>query len=83
MKINVKKEIVNSYEKLISDCEKAIENEVEVENNLKLMNEYKRVLNKVKLRPASAYSQISKKTEEAFNAGLQSPIIHDLKYKEV
>lgn len=60
MQLDIKEEIIESYQKLIHNCKVAIENGEDVEKNLQLIDEYNKVLNYVKAKPNSSYDSIIK-----------------------
>lgn len=71
MELNIKEEIIASYEKLIKDCETQIEMSIEVDKNSSLINEYNNVLNEVKLKSEDAYDGVLKEMEQSSRGILQ------------
>lgn len=63
MQLDIKKEIIESYQKLIHNCKVAIENGEDVEKNLQLIDEYNEVLNYVKAKPNNSYDSIIKEMQ--------------------
>lgn len=57
---DMKKEIIISYEKLIENCEKAIENGVDIDKNKMLLSIYSENLITVKRKPKNAYDDVLK-----------------------
>lgn len=56
--IDMRKEIISSYEMLIQNCKLAIENGVEIEKNEELIDVYKSNLKEVKRKPQNAYDDV-------------------------
>lgn len=67
MDINIKKEIISSYEKLINDCKISIENEIDIDKNKILIEEYNNVLKQVKKKPKSAYDDVIEEMKKIAN----------------
>lgn len=63
MQLNIREEIIMSYKKLIENCQKAIDNNIDVEKNFKLIREYMKILNQVKIKSASDYDGVIKEME--------------------
>lgn len=63
MQLDIKGEIIESYQKLIHNCKVAIENGEDVEKNLQLIDEYNKVLNYVKAKPNNSYDSIIKEMQ--------------------
>ena len=63
MQLDIKGEIIESYQKLIHNCKVAIEKGEDVEKNLQLIDEYNKVLNYVKAKPNSSYDLIIKEMQ--------------------
>lgn len=63
MQLDIKEEIIESYQKLISNCKVAIGNGEDIEKNLQLIDEYNKVLNYVKTKPNSSYDSIVKEMQ--------------------
>lgn len=65
MQVNIKEEIIDSYERLISNCEGLIESNIDVEINTELIEEYNKVLSEVKDRSEKSYDDVLKEIEKA------------------
>lgn len=63
MQLDIKEEIIESYQKLINNCKVAIGNGEDIEKNLQLIDEYNKVLNYVKTKPNSSYDSIVKEMQ--------------------
>lgn len=63
MQLDIKEEIIESYQKLIRNCKVAIGNGEDIEKNLQLIDEYNKVLNYVKTKPNSSYDSIIKEMQ--------------------
>ena len=83
MQLNVKSEIISSYEKLIKDCQVAIENNIDVKKNLSLINEYERILLEVQRKPENAYDGVSKEIERMSRFDFKKAPIEKFTYQEV
>lgn len=71
MELDIKEEIIESYEKLIRDCERAIDNNIEVESNLIILEEYYKVLNKVKNKSKYSYDGVLRAMKEFTRTSLK------------
>lgn len=71
MEVNIKHEIITSYNKLINDCELAIEKGIDIEKNRLLLNEYNKILNQVKEKPANAYDEVIKEMKRVSQLGFE------------
>lgn len=63
---NIRKDIIDSYEKLIHDCEVQIEKGLDIQKNEFLIGEYKYVLNQVKEKTEKEYDNLTKQIEEIY-----------------
>lgn len=63
---NIRKDIINSYEKLIHDCEIQIEKGTDIQKNEFLIGEYKHVLNQVKNKAEKEYDELRKEIEKLY-----------------
>lgn len=83
MQLNIRNEIICSYEKLIRDCQIAIKNNVDVKKNLRLIEEYGKILFEVKNKPENAYDDVLKEMERMSKSDFKKTSIENLKYQEV
>lgn len=82
MKLDIRAEIISSYEKLISDCQEAINNNIDVEKNMRLIKEYTKILNEVKKKPASAYYGVVREMERVSKLNVKKFMISQLRFQE-
>lgn len=83
MQLDIREEIINSYKKLISDCEKAIEDKINVENNLIIIDEYKNILKQVELKQASYYHRVLKEMEKVSKRDFKKINMSDFRHQKV
>lgn len=65
MQIDIKNEVLTSYRKLISDCKKSIDRNIDVEKNLALIKEYSNILYRVSMKPKSSYEAVEEEILKA------------------
>lgn len=67
---NIRRDIIDSYEKLIHDCEVQIEKGVDIQKNEFLIGEYLYVLNEVKSKTKKEYDELTKQIKEIYELSL-------------